>query len=215
MMFWLGSEVLRLSVVSAPPRMTTRTPEKRRNPARVETKDGILSTAVSAPWRAPIAPQQASEASTASHHGQFGPGCWTSLKAITPPISATAPTDRSTSARSRTTVSAIASTMYTVLSAKIYTRLLGRRKACSGVMNSKTTATTTMARITGSTPLLPLRTRSHEARTYWPSDWAMSAGGTSAAATLASRVRSAVPAPAVPAGVSPGSAVTGSSRFWP
>src|SRR3984957_16417088 len=130
-------------------------------------------------------------------------------------MSATAPTDRSTSARSRTSVSAIASTMYTVLSPKIYTRLLGRRKACSGVMISKTTATTTMARTTGSTPLLPLRTRSHQIRMYWPSDWARIAGGTSAAATLASRVRSAVPALAVPAGVSPGSAVTGAPRFWP
>ena len=55
----------------------------------------------------------------AAHHGQSGPGCWTSLKAITPPISATAPTERSISPSSRTTVSAIASTMYTVLSPKI------------------------------------------------------------------------------------------------
>src|SRR5690242_16745002 len=215
MKFWLGTAVLRLTVESAPPRMTTRIPENRRNPPRVTTKDGIRSSAVSAPCRAPMPPQIASAASTAAHHGQSGPGCWTSLKAITPPISATAPTDRSTSARSRTTVSAIASTMYTVLSPKIYTRLLGRRKACSGVITSKTTATITMARTTGRTPLLPLRTRSHEPRRYWPSDWAMIPGGTSAAATLVSRVRSAVPAPAVPAGVSPGSALTGTSRFWP
>src|SRR5690242_1171637 len=215
MKFWLGTAVLRLSVASAPPRMTMRIPENRRNPARVTTKEGIRSSDVSAPWTAPIAPQMASAARIAAHHGQFGPGCWTSLKAITPPIRATAPTDRSTSARSRTNVSAIASTMYTVLSPKMYTMLLGRRKACSGVMISKTTATITIARITGRTPLLPLRTRSNEPRRYWPSDWATSAGGTSAAATLASRVGSAVPAPTVvPAGVSPGSALTGTSRFW-
>src|SRR5258708_27498536 len=212
---WLGADELTLTVPLAPPRTTTRIPENRRNPPRLTTKDGILSRAISVPWRAPITPQIASAASTAAHHGQSGPGCWTSLKAITPPISATAPVDRSTSARSRTAVSAIASTMYTVLSPKMYTRLLGRRKACSGVMTSKTTATITMARTTGRTPLLPLRTRSHEALRYWPSDWAMSSGGTSAAATLASRVRSSVPAPAVPAGVSLWSAVTGTSRFWP
>src|SRR5580700_8578110 len=211
---WLGTEVLTLTVASAPPRMTMRIPEKSRNPPRVTTKDGILSRAVIAPWRAPITPQQASAASIAAHHGQSGPGCWTSLKAITPPISATAPTERSTSARSRTTVSAIASTMYTVLSPKMYTRLLGRRKACSGVTIWKTTATTTMARITGRTPLLPLRIWSHQARKYWPSDWATRAGGMSAASTLASAVRSTVPAP-VAAGVSPGSAVTRTSRFWP
>ena len=91
--------VFRLTVVSAPPRTMTRTPEKSRNPARVATNDGTLSSAVSDPWTAPIAPQMASDASTASPPGQFGPGCWTSLKAITPPISATAPTDRSTSAQ--------------------------------------------------------------------------------------------------------------------
>ena len=104
-----------------------RMPEKRRKPPRVTTKDGMRSSAVSAPWRAPNAPQIASAASIAAHHGQFGPGCCTSLKAIAPPISATAPTDRSTSAMSRTIVSAIARIMYTVLSPKMYTRLLGRR----------------------------------------------------------------------------------------
>ena len=96
-----------------------RMPEKSRNPPRLTTKDGILSRAVSVPWSAPITPQPTSAASTAAHHGQSAPGCWTSLKAITPPIIPTAPTDRSTSAMSRTTVSAIASTMYTVLSPKM------------------------------------------------------------------------------------------------
>src|SRR5215470_4210723 len=200
---WLNFAESRFTKPSAPPRTTTRIPEKRRNPARVTMKDGILSRAVSVPWRAPNTPQQTSAASMAAHHGQPAPGC-TSLKAITPPISATAPTERSISPRSRTTVSAIASTMYTVLSPKIYTRLLGRRKACSGVIISKTTPTTTMARTTGRTPLSPLRSRSHQARRYWPSDWARSSGGTSAAASGAA-VRSS-------AGVSPGSAVTGVSR---
>ena len=116
---WLGAEELTVTMPLAPPRTTTRIPENSRNPARVTTKDGILSRAVSVPWRAPIRPQQASAASIAAHHGQSGPGCWTSLKAITPPIIATAPTERSISPRSRTTVSAIASTMYTVLSPKI------------------------------------------------------------------------------------------------
>src|SRR6516164_1913456 len=200
---WSNFVESRFTKPSAPPRTTMRIPEKRRNPARVTTKDGILSRSVSVPWREPNRPQTTSAASMAAHHGQPAPGC-TSLKAITPPISATAPTERSISPRSRTTVSAIASTMYTVLSPKINTRLLGRRKACSGVMISKTTPTTTMARTTGRTPLSPLRSRSHQARRYWPSDWARSSDGTSAAASGAA-VRSS-------AGVSPGSAVTGVSR---
>src|SRR6516162_4328966 len=116
---WLGTEELTLTVPLAPPRTTTRIPEKSRNIARLTTKDGILSRAVSVPVKAPIRPQIASAASIAAHHGQAGPGCWTSLNAITPPKSATAPTERSISPRSRTTVSAIASTMYTVLSPKI------------------------------------------------------------------------------------------------
>ena len=75
-----------------------RTPEKRRNPPRVTMKDGILSRAISVPWRAPMTPQQTTAARIAAHHGQSGPGSWTSLKAITPPRSATAPTERSISA---------------------------------------------------------------------------------------------------------------------
>src|SRR5215471_4953583 len=203
---WSNFDVSRSTKPSAPPRTTTRIPEKRRNPARVTMKDGILSRALSVPWRAPNTPQMTSAASMAAHHGQPVPGC-TSLKAITPPISATAPTERSISPRSRTTVSATASTMYTVLSPKIYTRLLGRRKACWGVMIWKVMATTTIASSTGRTPLSPLRTRSHQARRYWPSDWATSSGGTSAAAWGA-----AVRSTAAPAGGSPGSAVTGLSR---
>src|SRR5215472_4163187 len=83
-------------------------------------------------------------------------------------------------------------------------------------MISNTTATTTMPRITGRTPLSPLRTRSHQARRYWPSDWARSSGGTSAAAASGAAVRSAaIAASAVPARVSAGSAVTGISRSRP
>src|SRR6516164_4940801 len=207
---WLNFVVSRLTEPSAPPRTTMRIPEKRRNPARVTTKDGILSRAVSVPWRAPNTPQETSAASMAAHHGQ----CCTSLKAITPPTSATAPTERSISARSRTTVSAIASTMYTVLSPKIYTRLLGRRKECSGVMISKVTATTTMASSTGRTPLSPLRTLSHHARRYWPSDWAVSSRTSAVASRAAVRSAAAVVSGSV-AAVSPGTVVTGTSPSGP
>src|SRR5579862_8007771 len=212
---WLGTAALTVKKPLAPPRMTTRIPEQRRNPARVTTKDWILSREDSVPWRAPIRPQTTTAAMIAAHQGQPGPGDWTSLKAITPPMSATAPTERSISARSRTTVSAIASTMYTVLSPKIYTRLLGRRKACSGVMIWNTTATITMAMTTGRTPLSPPRIRSNQARMYCPSDWARSSDGTSAAERSGAAASSIVPASAVLAGVSPGSAVPGVSRSWP
>src|SRR6516162_4683128 len=210
---WSNFVESRVTKPSAPPRTTMRIPEKRRNPARVTTKDGILSRAVSVPWREPNRPQTTSAASMAAHHGQPGPGC-TSLKAITPPISATAPTERSISAMSRTTVSAIASTMYTVLSPKIYTRLLGRRKACWGVMIWKTTATTTMARSTGRTPLSPLRTRSHQARRYWPSDWAVSSRTSAAASRAAVRSAAGVVSGST-AAVSPGTVVTGTSPSGP
>src|SRR6478672_3957282 len=211
---WLGAEELTLTVPLAPPRTTTRIPEKSRNTPRLTTKDGILSRAVSVPVKAPIRPQPTSAASIAAHHGQPSPGCWTSLKAITPPKSATAPTERSISARSRTTVSAIASTMYTVLSPKIYTRLLGRRKECWGVMIWKVTATTTMARSTGRTPLSPLRTLSHQAWRYWLSDWATSSR-TSAAASGADVRSAAVMVSGSTAAVSPGTVVTGSSPSGP
>src|SRR5580704_8328023 len=210
----LGTEALTVKKPLAPPRTTMRIPEKRRNPPRVTTKDGILSRAVSVPWAAPTAAQASNATIIAAHHGQADPGCWTNLKATTPPKSATAPTERSTSAMSRTTVSAMASTMYTVLSPKIYTRLLGRRKACSGVTIWKTTATTIMARSTGRTPLSPLRTLSHQARRYWPSDWATSSR-TSAAASGAAVRSAAVAVSDTTAAVSPGTVVTGTSRSAP
>src|SRR5215472_4578892 len=97
-----------------------------------------------------------------------------------------------------------------VLCSNRLTRFSGDRNV--GFAIWKLTATTTMARTTGRTPLSPLRTRSHQARRYWPSDWARSSGGTSAAAASGAAVRSvAIAASAVPAGVSPGPAVSGMS----
>src|SRR3984957_20067367 len=72
----------------------------------------------------------------------------------------------------------------------------------------KLTATTTMARTTGRTPLLPPRTRAHEARRYWPSDWATSSGGTSTAASSAAVRSATIVASVAPAGVSLESLVT-------
>ena len=53
-----------------------------------------------------------------------------------------------------------------VLSWKRYTRLLGRRKAFSGVVISKMAATATKPTTTGMIPLSPLLTRSHQPRRY-------------------------------------------------
>src|SRR5215469_15522468 len=80
----------------------------------------------------------------------------------------------------------------------------------------KLTATTTMASTTGSTPLSPPRTRSHQARRYWLSDWASSSGGTSTAAASGAAVRStSVPTAAVCAGVSPALAVRSDTSHAP
>src|SRR5260370_23705484 len=79
----------------------------------------------------------------------------------------------------------------------------------------KLTATTTMARTTGRTPLLPPRTRAHETRRYWPSDWATSSGGTSAAASWAAVRSATIVASVAPAGVSPESAVTSDTGHAP
>ena len=130
--------------------------------------EGILSRATSVPWRAPQAEQASNAAMIAAHHGQFAPlGC-TSSTTTTLPSTMTRPTERSTSARSRAKISAIASTMYTVLCSKRLTRFCGDRNFEFAIW--KLMATTTMAMTTGSTPLLPLRTRSHQALAYWPSD---------------------------------------------
>ena len=146
----------------------------------------------------------------AAHHGQFAPvGCTSS--ATTTLLSAmTRPTERSISPRSRAKISAMASTMYTVLCSKRLTRFSDDRNFEFAIW--KLTATTTMPRTTGRTPLSPPRTRSHQARRYWPSDWARSSGGTSAAAASGAAVGSITAvASAIPVGVSPGSAVTGMS----
>src|SRR5579862_8228243 len=79
----------------------------------------------------------------------------------------------------------------------------------------KLMATTMMARTTGRTPLLPPRTRAHQTRKYWPSDWARSSGGTSTAAASGAAVRSTNSASAVPAGNSLGFAVTSDTGHDP
>src|SRR6516164_7289855 len=195
---------------SEPPRTMIATPSRISSPPRVTMNDGIFSQATSDPWMAPTAEQASNAAMIAAHHGQLGPiGC-TSWATTTLPNPMTRPTERSISPRRRAKISAIASNMYTVLCSKRLTRFCGDRNF--GFATWKLTATTTMASTTGRTPLSPLRTRSHQARRYWPSDWARSSGGTSATAAWGAAVRSAtVPAPAVPAGVSPGSAVRGVS----
>ena len=171
--------------------------------------DGILSRATSDPWMAPTAQQASNVTMIAAHHGQFAAVGCTSSATTTLPSPMTRPTDRSISPRSRAKISAIASSMYIELCSKRLTRFCADRNFEFAIW--KLTATTTMARTTGRTPLLPARTRAHEARKYWPRDWATSSGGMSTASTLASAVRSTVPAPAAGAGVLPWSAVTGTS----
>src|ERR1700729_3953216 len=197
-------------LTSDPPRTMIATPSRISSPPRVTMNDGIFSRATNHPWMAPN-PEQASNATMiAAHHGQSAPlGC-TSLATTTLLSAMTKPTERSISARSRAKISAIASTMYTVLCSKRLTRFCDDRNFEFAIW--KLTATTTMARTTGRTPLSPLRTRSHQARRYWPSDWARSSGGTSAVATSGAAVRSTtVLVSAVPVEGSPEPAVTGVS----
>src|SRR5215469_9133838 len=197
-------------LTSAPLRTMIATPSRISSPPRVTMNDGIFSRATSDPWMAPTAEQASNATMIAAHHGQLGPVGCTSSATTTLPNTMTRPTERSISPRSKAKISAIASTMYTVLCSKRLTRFCADRNF--GFAIWKLTETTTMARTTGRTPLLPLRTRSHQALRYWPSDWARSSGGTSASATLRAAVGSAaIAASAVPAGVSPGSAVTGMS----
>src|SRR5215472_3437307 len=197
-------------LTSAPPRRMIATPSRISSPPRVTMNDGILRRATSVPWMAPNAAQASNATMIAAHHGQSAPlGC-TSSATMTLPSPMTRPTERSISPRSRAKISAIASNMYMLLCSNRLTRFSGDRNF--GFATWKLTATTTMARTTGRTPLSPPRTRSHQARRYWPSDWARSSGGTSAAATSGAAVRSTtIPASAASAGVSPGSAVTGMS----
>src|SRR6516164_1610653 len=197
-------------LTSPGPRRMIATPSRISSPPRVTMNDGILIRATSDPCMAPTAAQASSAAMIAAHHGQLRlVGC-TSSATTTLPNAMTRPTERSISPSSRAKISAIASTMYTVLCSNRLTRFCADRNA--GFATWKLTATTAMARTTGRTPLSPLRTRSHQARRYWPSDWASTSGGTSAAAASGAAVRSvAIAASAVPAGVSPGSAVPGMS----
>ena len=173
--------------------------------------DGIFSRATSVPWMAPTAAQASNVAMIAAHHGQFAPVGCTSSATTTLPSPMTRPTDRSISPRSRTKISAIASSMYTVLCSKRLTRFSADRNFEFAIW--KPTATTTRPRITGRTPLLPPRTRSHEARTYSPSDWAMQLGRDIGRGDRGVEGQVGRPGTAVPAGVLPGSAVTGTSSL--
>src|SRR5215831_4176501 len=181
-------------LTSAPPRKMIAAPSRISSPPRVTMNDGILSRATRDPWMVPTAEQASNAAMIATHHGQLGPVGCTSSATTTLPNAMTRPTERSISPRSRAKISAIASTMYTALCSNRLTKFCGDRNV--GFAIWKLTATTTMARTTGRTPLSPLRTRSHQARRYWPSDWARSSGGTSAAAASGAAVRSVATAAA-------------------
>src|ERR1700752_3013543 len=79
----------------------------------------------------------------------------------------------------------------------------------------KLTATTTMARTTGRTPLLPPRIRAHEARRDWPSDGATSSGGRSAVASGAAVRSATIVVSIAPAGVLLESEVTSDTGHAP
>src|SRR6266516_3771295 len=143
-------------LTSDPPMTIIATPSRISSPPRVTMNDGIFSRATSDPWMAPPAEQASNAAMVAAHHGQFAPPGCTSSATTTAPSAMTRPTDRSISPRSRAKISAIASTMYTVLCSKRLTRFSADRNCEFATW--KLTATTTMARTTGRTPLLPLRT---------------------------------------------------------
>src|SRR6516165_5392002 len=100
-----------------------------------------------------------------------------------------------------------------VLCSNRLTRFSGDRNV--GFAIWKLTATTTMARTTGRTPLSPPRTRAHQARRYWPSDWATSSGGTSAAASWAAVRSDTVVASVAPAGAWLESEVTSDTGHAP
>ena len=162
-------------LTSDPPRTMMATPSRISSPPRVTMNDGIRSRATSVPWMTPTAAQASSVTMIAAHHGQFAPVGWTSSATMTLPSPMTRPTDRSISPRSRAKISAIASSMYTVLCSKRLTRFCADRNFEFAIW--KPTATTTRPRITGRTPLSPPRTRSQEARMYWPSVWAVGSAG--------------------------------------
>ena len=164
-----------------PCRTMIPTPSRTSRPPRVTMNEGIRSRATSVPCIAPTPALTTRAATMATHQGHPSPlGC-TRSAATTADNAMTRPTERSISPRSRGKISAMASTMYTALCSMRLTRFRGDRNFESRIW--KATATTTMARTTGSTPLSPLRTRSHHARRYCPRESAISSGGISASAT--------------------------------
>src|SRR5690348_5600158 len=105
------------------------------------------------------------------------------------PHAPTKPTERSISPRTRAKPSAIARTMITALCWKRFTRLTADRNTWFGLMVQNTTTMAIIATMTGRTPLSPALMRDPHARTYWLSDCATIAGGTSAT-TSGTAVRS-------------------------
>src|SRR5690242_1466012 len=140
---------------------------------------------------APNAAQNPRPARMAAHHGQFVVSGCTSCTVMAAPHAPTKPTERSISPRTKAKPSAIARTMITALCWKRFTRLTAERKTWFGLMVQNTTTIAIIATMTGRTPLSPALMRDAHARTYSPSDWATSAGGTSAT-TSGTAVRSSL-----------------------
>src|SRR5690349_14555786 len=138
---------------------------------------------------APKTAQKARPARMAAHHGQCVVRGCTSCTVTAAPHAPTNPTERSISPRINAKPSAIARTMITALCWKRFTRLTAERNTWFGLMVQNTTTMATIATMTGRTPLSPALMRDTQARTYSPSDWATSAGGTSAS-TSGTAVRS-------------------------
>ena len=131
-------------------------------------KDGSRSRVTRVPWTAPNTAQKSSPPAIAAHHGQLAVSGCTSWTVIAAPQAPTNPTERSISPSTRTKASAIARTMNTALCWKRFTRLVGDRKTWLGLMISKTAMITTIATITGRTPLSPARMRTPQALRYSP-----------------------------------------------
>src|SRR5256886_11534570 len=89
-----------------------------------------------------------------------------------------------------TKISPIARTMKTALCWNRLTRFPAERKTLWGLIAWKTIVMMSRARMTGRTPLSPLRMRVSQARNHSPRDWATSSGGTSRVAASAAAVGS-------------------------
>src|SRR2546425_4878520 len=98
--------------------------------------------------------------------------------------------DRSISPRRMTKSSPIARTMKTALCGNRLTRFPAERKTLCGLIAWKTIVMMSKARMTGRTPLSPLRILVSQARNHSPNDWATSSGGTSRVAASAAAVGS-------------------------